>query len=240
MKVKSESEVIQSCPILSDPMDCSLPGSSIHGIFQARVLEWGANLIAGFSAAGLVATYGRALSDSLLKLNYLFVTATKWSKECQAEATAKLSDGTIGSWGPGRSDGSILSGHRILPFEYEQEIRELQRLTKDCKVLITQSCPTFWDPMDCSPPGSFIHGILQARILERLWYCINILFKVLYCKIKDVFFIFCACVCLPSLYYFCGKYYKPITLQYYITNYVSWVPRLTSLDLNKLDLQICS
>ena len=42
MKVKSESEVAQSCPTLHDPMDCSLPGSSIHGIFQARVLEWGA------------------------------------------------------------------------------------------------------------------------------------------------------------------------------------------------------
>ena len=42
MKVKSESEVAQSCLTLSYPMDCSLPGSSIHGIFQARVLEWGA------------------------------------------------------------------------------------------------------------------------------------------------------------------------------------------------------
>ena len=42
MKVKSESEVAQLCPTLSDPMDCSPPGSSVHGIFQARVLEWGA------------------------------------------------------------------------------------------------------------------------------------------------------------------------------------------------------
>ena len=42
MKVKSESEVAQSCPTLCDPMDCSLPGFSVHGIFQARVLEWGA------------------------------------------------------------------------------------------------------------------------------------------------------------------------------------------------------
>ena len=42
MKVKSESEVAQSCPIPSNPMDCSLPGSSTHGIFQARLLEWGA------------------------------------------------------------------------------------------------------------------------------------------------------------------------------------------------------
>ena len=40
MKVKSESEVAQSCPTLSDPMDCGLPGSSVHGIFQTRVLEW--------------------------------------------------------------------------------------------------------------------------------------------------------------------------------------------------------
>ena len=42
MEVKSENEVAQSCPTLSYPMDCSLPGSSAHGIFQARVLEWGA------------------------------------------------------------------------------------------------------------------------------------------------------------------------------------------------------
>ena len=42
MKVKSESEVTQSCVTLSDPMDCSLPCSSVHEIFQARVLEWGA------------------------------------------------------------------------------------------------------------------------------------------------------------------------------------------------------
>ena len=42
MKVKSESEAAQSCPTLHDPMDCSPPGSSVHGIFQARVLEWGA------------------------------------------------------------------------------------------------------------------------------------------------------------------------------------------------------
>ena len=42
VKVKSESEVTQSCPPHSDPMDCSLPGSSVPGIFQARVLEWGA------------------------------------------------------------------------------------------------------------------------------------------------------------------------------------------------------
>ena len=50
MKMKSESGVTQSCLTLSDPMDCSPPGSSVHGIFQARVLEWGA---IAFSANGL-------------------------------------------------------------------------------------------------------------------------------------------------------------------------------------------
>ena len=48
MKVKSESEVAQSCPTLIDPMDCSLPGSSVHGIFQARVLEWRAIAFSGW------------------------------------------------------------------------------------------------------------------------------------------------------------------------------------------------
>ena len=47
MKVKSESEVAQSCLTLSDPMDCSLPGSSVHGIFQTRVLEWVAIAFSG-------------------------------------------------------------------------------------------------------------------------------------------------------------------------------------------------
>ena len=47
MKVKSESEVAQSCLTLRDPMDCSLLGSSVHGIFQARVLEWGAIAFSG-------------------------------------------------------------------------------------------------------------------------------------------------------------------------------------------------
>ena len=64
-KVKSESEVTQSCPTLSDPMDYSLPGSSIHGIFQARVLEWGAIAFSESSHQGLVIPY----VDSFLHLH---------------------------------------------------------------------------------------------------------------------------------------------------------------------------
>ena len=58
IKVKRESEVAQSCLTLSDPMDCSLPGSSVHGIFQARVLEWGA---IAFSEVGIAAAKQKEL-----------------------------------------------------------------------------------------------------------------------------------------------------------------------------------
>ena len=61
MKVKSASEVAQSCPTLSDPMDCSPPGSSIHGIFQARVLEWVAVSFSGL--LHLVLPYRSVASD---------------------------------------------------------------------------------------------------------------------------------------------------------------------------------
>ena len=54
MKVKSESEVAQSCLTVRDPMDCSLPGSPVHGIFQARVLEWGAIAFSRINGIGSV------------------------------------------------------------------------------------------------------------------------------------------------------------------------------------------
>ena len=62
MKVKSESKVAQSCPTLSDLMGCSLPGSSIHGIFQARVLEW--------AAIEIVQTFPKLLSLNVKCLSY--------------------------------------------------------------------------------------------------------------------------------------------------------------------------
>ena len=60
-----ESEVAQSCPTLRDPMDCSLPGSSIHGIFQARVLEWGA---IAFSTESKFVIFKSSTRDSDLHL----------------------------------------------------------------------------------------------------------------------------------------------------------------------------
>ena len=62
MKVKSESEVAQSCLTFRDPMDCSPPGSSVYGIFQARVLEWGAIAFSGYDASDQISR--SVVSDS--------------------------------------------------------------------------------------------------------------------------------------------------------------------------------
>ena len=72
MKVKSESEVTQSCPTLHDPMDYSLPGSSIHGIFQARVLEWGA------IAFSILALLKRKISGSSIVSRNFMCWRRKW------------------------------------------------------------------------------------------------------------------------------------------------------------------
>ena len=66
--VKSESEVTQSCPTLSDPMDCSLPGSSVHGIFQARVLEWAATAFSAIEDCKNVFLVPRQWRYPLLRL----------------------------------------------------------------------------------------------------------------------------------------------------------------------------
>ena len=107
MKVKSESEVAQSCLTLTDPMACSLSGSSTHGIFQARTLEW--------------------------------VAIAFTTNSCL-----------------------ILNEVEVVPFS-----SHFPHLC--CSA--TQSCLTLSDPMDCSLPGSSIHGIFQARVLE--WAAIS-------------------------------------------------------------------
>ena len=68
MKVKSEREVAQLCPTLSDPMDCSLPGSPVHGIFQARALEWGAIAFSATQGTQVICgdTYHNDLAETVL------------------------------------------------------------------------------------------------------------------------------------------------------------------------------
>ena len=83
MKVKCESEVAQSCPTLSDPMDCSLPGSSVHGIFQPRVLEWDAIAFSAGSCEGTV------LVDSILRNN---------PKNCSSQVTDRETEVQGDKW----------------------------------------------------------------------------------------------------------------------------------------------
>ena len=82
MKVKSESEVAQSCPTLSDPMDYSLPGSSVHGIFQARVLEWGAIAWTSLIFSSFTFQKVKSLGEAVEVLENWRRTATRtWWKE---------------------------------------------------------------------------------------------------------------------------------------------------------------
>ena len=154
MKVKSESEVAQSCPTLSDPMDCSLPGSSAHGIFQARALERGAT---AFSAPSCYSHFNHScmvLTSSDPLLNW------KWQiKENRA------------------------LGYSGTPLYSEGQSVFLKINTSAAAAKLLQLRPTLCDPMDCSPPGSSVHVILRARILE--WVAIS--FSIIYSSTSQEF-----------------------------------------------------
>ena len=96
MKMKSESEVAQSCLTLSDPMDCSLPGSSIHGIFQARVLEWGAIAFSRYADdTTLMAESEEELKSLLMKVKE---ESEKVSLKLNIQKTKIMASGPITSW----------------------------------------------------------------------------------------------------------------------------------------------
>ena len=100
MKVKSESDVAQWCPTLSDPMDCSLPGSSVHGIFQARVLEWGA-IAYMQKPMEFWEKIGQALSSLGMRKEFLFlaeeISVNAWIYKDHAYSKK---DGKFGALGP--------------------------------------------------------------------------------------------------------------------------------------------
>ena len=114
-----------------DPMDCSLPGSPVRGIFQARILEWIAISFSRGSSGPRNQTQVSWIAGRLLHCRQIL---TDWARR-EAHTLQEL------------------------PAKFQEEIL--------CyAVLITQSCQTSCDPMDCSPPGPSVHEILQARILE--------------------------------------------------------------------------
>ena len=90
MRMKSESEVAQSCPTLCEPMDCSLPGSFVHGIFQARVLEWVAISFSKYSYSCV----SIAIYEYSMKLRYLFKLATAAKSLQSCPTLCDLIDGS--------------------------------------------------------------------------------------------------------------------------------------------------
>ena len=114
------SEVAQSCPTLCNPMDYSLPSSSVHGIFQAIVLEW---------------------------IAISFFRGSSWPRD--RSCVSHIVDRRFTIWA----------------------IRKVQFSTRTQFSSVAQSGPTLCDPMDCSLPGSSVHGIFQAIVLE--WIAIS-------------------------------------------------------------------
>ena len=89
MKVKSESEVAQACPTLCDPLDCSLPGSSIHGICQARVLEWVAIAFSSIPLGSSDSFYWRIVLETKILALDLFVATRMLFLFCSLSCQSK-------------------------------------------------------------------------------------------------------------------------------------------------------
>ena len=104
VKVKSESEVTQACLTLSNPTDCSLPGSSVHGIFQARVLEWGAIAFSTFRDCCLIKTKAKQRYRQVRHCPKLRLTSQP-----------TFSVGALPAWGLGRGSAEAsVPGHCVL------------------------------------------------------------------------------------------------------------------------------
>ena len=156
-----DAKPLQSCPTLWDSMDCSPSGSSVHGILQARILEWvaisfstGAYMNINFHSSGINApniqllcpkvSVCLALFSSVQSLSRVRLCVTPWTAAHQAPRPWES---------PGKNTG--MGCHFLL-----------QCVKVKSESEVPQSCLTLSDPMDCSLPGSSVHGIPQARVLE--------------------------------------------------------------------------
>ena len=160
---------LQSCPTLCDPIDGSPPGSPVPGILQARTLEW---VAISFSNAGKRKVKGKSLS-------HVRLLATPLTAAYQAFPFMGFSRQEYWSGVPLPSL-NISNSRR----NYSYSITLNKPDTKRTNIVwfhlyeiaaaaakLLQSCPTLWDPIDGSPPGTPVPGILQARTLE--WVAIS-------------------------------------------------------------------
>ena len=138
----------QSCPTLWDPIDGSPPGSPVPGILQARTLEW---VAISFSNAWKWKVKVKLLS-------HVPILATPWTAAYQAPPSMGFSRQEYWSGVPLPSLTSVLFRSSFYA--------EVGRCWEKGRKGVVHSCLTLSDPMDCSPAGSSIHGIFQARVLE--------------------------------------------------------------------------
>ena len=134
MSAAAAKSLQSNCPTLCNPVDGSLPGSTIHGILQARTLEW---VSISFSNAWKWKVKVKSLSR-------VWLFSTPWTGAYQAPPSMEF------------SRQEYWNGLPLPSPMYENESESE----------VAQSCLTLCDPMECSPPGSSIHGIFQARVLE--------------------------------------------------------------------------
>ena len=158
--------VALSCPTLCNSMDCSTPGSSVREIFQARVLEWVAISFFRGSSQPRDQTWvsyiaGRFFTIWALQkvpcvclLLLLLLLLSHFSHVGPCATHRRQPTRLPHPWdSPGKNTGG---GCHLL----------LQCIKVKSESEVAQSCPTLSNPMDCSPPGSSVHGIFQARALE--------------------------------------------------------------------------
>ena len=144
MKVKLESEVAQSCLNLSDPMYCSLPGSSIHGIFQARVLEWGAIAFSGYCVRWFLLSL---IHIDILKIGCYYFLFKEEETEAQRRqlgiscVVQVIKTLCFHCRRPGQ--GTKIS---IAVLSSQRRRQMICPQSQSACVLVTQSCPTLCDP----------------------------------------------------------------------------------------------
>ena len=125
---QSESEVAQSCPTLSDPMDCSLPASSVHGIFQARVLEWGA---IAFSKTFREEWNPEAWGGKANKSAGIMGAVCKWEGMWEENVFRCGESGSWWPWMPSCLRGWTVSyGHRVPLWVFQQETKIMKVVMK--------------------------------------------------------------------------------------------------------------
>ena len=132
-----KSEVAQSCLTLCNPKGCCQPGSSVHRIFQARILEW------------VAISFSRGSSRPRNRTRVSLIAGRRFTTWATREALMKL-------FPCGFEPGTFCMLGK----------RDNDYATETTQMKVTQSCLILWDPMDCRLPGSSVHGILWARILE--------------------------------------------------------------------------